>query len=193
MPEPLILASSSIHRRALLDRLRIDHETCSPDIDETRHPDESPHEYVSRLSQEKAEAVAARYPNHLIIGSDQAAVLAGEVLGKPGNHERALSQLLQASGRYLDFHSGLALLNSRNGQVQVDVIRTRVHFRVLSEQTLDRYLKLEQPYDCAGSFRSEGLGISLFERIETDDPTALIGLPLIRLITMLAAQGVSIP
>lgn len=193
MPAPLVLASSSVHRRALLDRLRIDYETCSPDIDESRRPGESPHDYVSRLSCEKAKAVAARFPNRLIIGSDQAAVREGQVLGKPGNHGRALEQLLQASGRHLDFHSGLALLNSGTGQIQVDVVRTRVHLRVLSEQTLDRYLKRERPYDCAGSFRSEGLGISLFERIETDDPTALVGLPLIRLIAMLAAQGFMIP
>jgi MAF protein len=193
MPAPLVLASSSVHRRALLDRLHIDYETCSPDIDESRRPRESPHDYVSRLSCEKARAVAARFPDSLIIGSDQAAVRAGQVLGKPGTHRRALAQLLQASGGHVDFHSGVALLNSGNGQLQVDVIRTRVHFRALSEQTLDRYLRREQPYDCAGSFRSEGLGISLFERIETDDPTALIGLPLIRLVTMLAAQGLMIP
>lgn len=193
MSKQIILASSSVHRRALLDRLLIAYESCSPEIDEALHPGETPHDYVRRLSREKAEAVANLYPDSLIIGSDQAAVLAGKVLGKPGNHDNALAQLLPASGRHVDFHTGLALLNSSNGQAQLDVIRTRVHFRPLNKPMLDRYLRRERPYDCAGSFRSEGLGISLFERIETDDPTALIGLPLIRLVTMLAAQGIAIP
>jgi|SRR5690625_1951260 len=193
MLKPLILASSSVYRQALLDRLQIQYQSCSPDIDESRRPGETAHDYVSRLSVAKAAAVASHYPNSLIIGADQAAVRDGQILGKPGNHARALAQLQQASGRQLDFYSGLALMNSASGQIQVDVIQTRVHFRVLDEAAIERYLQREQPYDCAGSFRSEGLGIALFKRIETDDPTALIGLPLIRLIAMLNAEGITLP
>lgn len=193
MPISLVLASSSVYRRALLDRLQVHYTTCSPAIDESRQLDEPLQEYVARLSREKAQAVANDHPNSLIIGADQVAVFEGEIFGKPGSHERALAQLQRVTGKHADFLSGLALLNSGNEQIQTAVVRTRVHFRTLNDQALDRYLKQEQPYDCAGSFRSEGLGIALFERIETDDPTALIGLPLIHLITMLANQGLKIP
>lgn len=193
MPAPLILAFSSMHRRALLERLQVPYEVCAPDIDESRAPDERPADYVARLSREKAQAVATRYPQALIIGSDQAAVLDAAILGKPGNRARALEQLRQASGRCVEFYTGLTLLNAATGATQTSVVTTRVHFRQLSDDTISRYLDKEQPYDCAGSFKSEALGIALFERIEGDDPTALIGLPLIALVGMLANQGVSIP
>jgi MAF protein len=193
MSAPLVLASSSVHRRALLDRLQLDYAICAPDIDESRRPDEAPTAYVSRLSLEKAAAVAARHPQSLIIGSDQAAVLDGDILGKPGNHERATAQLRRASGQHVDFYTGLSLLSASNGRAQTDVVLTRVHFRQLDDATIERYLQRERPYDCAGSFRSEALGIALFERLEGDDPTALVGLPLIRLVSMLASEGFPVP
>lgn len=193
MPQQLVLGSSSVHRRALLDRLGIDYEVCRPDIDESRRSGEAPVDYVARLSLEKAQAVSAHFPHALIIGSDQAAVLDGEVLGKPGNHERAAQQLERASGRTVHFYTALALLNTDSGRVQTEVVETRVHFRQLTPATIARYLQRERPYDCAGSFKSEGLGIALFESIEGDDPAALIGLPLIKLVTMLSNEGVAIP
>lgn len=193
MTHSLILASSSPYRRALLDRLQLSYQACSPEIDESRREHEAPEAYVRRLSREKAEAIAARFPQALIIGSDQAAVLNSEVLGKPGTHERAFQQLQRAAGHHVDFLTGLCLLDSANGDAQTEIVTTRVHFRPLDDATIERYLQLEQPYDCAGSFRSEALGISLFERIEGDDPTALIGLPLISLISMLHQAGLSLP
>lgn len=193
MPAPLILASSSMHRRALLDRLQMSYEICAPHIDESRHPGEPPADYVARLSQEKAQAVATRYPQALIIGSDQAAVLDAAILGKPGTRARALEQLRQASGRCVEFYTGLTLLDAATGAAQTSVVTTRVHFRQLSDDAISRYLDKEQPYDCAGSFKSEALGIALFERIEGNDPTALIGLPLIELVSMLSEQGINIP
>jgi septum formation protein len=193
MAPPLVLASSSIHRRTLLDRLPLDYEACKPDVDESRRPGEQPAAYVARLSREKAEAVAPRYPHALIIGSDQTAVLDGNVLGKPGNRQRAMAQLRGASGRCVDFHTGLTLLNAASGNAQTEVVSNRVYFRRLDDDAIRRYLEHERPYDCAGSFKSEALGIALFERVEGDDPTALIGLPLIRLVTMLMNEGVRIP
>jgi septum formation protein len=193
MPLPLVLASSSVHRRALLDRLQIDYDICSPGIDETRRTDEAPHNYVARLSREKAAAVADRHPRALVIGSDQAAVIGSDVLGKPGDHQRAAEQLQRASGRTVDFYTALTLLNTDTGRAHTDTVTTTVYFRRLTDQTIERYLQKEHPYDCAGSFKSEGLGIALFERIDSEDPTALIGLPLIRLVSMLAAEGVPIP
>lgn len=193
MTHSLILASSSPYRRALLDRLQLSYQACSPEIDESRLEHETPEAYVRRLSREKAEAITARFPQALIIGSDQAAVLNGEILGKPGTHERAFQQLQRAAGHHVDFLTGLCLLDSANGDAQTEVVTTRVHFRPLDDATIERYLQLEQPYDCAGSFRSEALGISLFERIEGEDPTALVGLPLISLISMLHQAGLSLP
>lgn len=193
MPPELILASSSPYRRALLDRLQLPYQAVSPDIDETRLPHETPTAYVRRLSQEKAAAVAVSHPGALVIGSDQAAVLNGQILGKPGNHERALEQLRRAAGQHVDFLTGLCLLNAASGRAQTEVVPTRVHFRSLDDAAIERYLQREQPYDCAGSFRSEALGITLFERIEGDDPTALIGLPLICLVGLLQAEGVQLP
>jgi septum formation protein len=189
----LVLASSSPHRRLLLDRLGLPYESCAPEIDETRRPNEAPAAYVARLAEEKARAVAVRYGNDLIIGSDQAAVLDDEVIGKPGTHERAFAQLKKASGRSVRFLTGLTLYNSGSGRSQTAVVPFTVHFRTLGEAALERYLRREQPYGCAGSFKSEGLGIALFERLEGDDPTALIGLPLIELVGMLAAEGMEVP
>lgn len=193
MERLLVLASSSPHRRALLDRLQLAYQVCSPDIDESRRPQEPAAEYVARLSLEKAQAVADRFPQALIIGSDQAAVLDDQILGKPGTHERALAQLKAAQGRAVQFLTGLTLFDAASGTAQTEVVPFTVYFRNLPEQALDRYLRLEQPYGCAGSFKSEGLGIVLFERLEGDAPTALIGLPLIRLTTMLARAGVQLP
>ncbi|PTU75721.1 Maf family protein [Pseudomonas mangrovi] len=190
---PLLLASSSRYRRELLERLRLPFTTASPDIDESPLAGEAAEDLVTRLARNKATALAASHPGHLIIGSDQVAVLDGYILGKPGNHERARNQLLAASGRRISFLTGLALLNSRTGHCQVDHIRFNVDFRELEEDRIERYLRAEQPYDCAGSFKAEGLGISLFRRTEGEDATSLIGLPLIRLVDMLLAEGVQIP
>lgn len=193
MPKPLVLASGSRHRRALLDRLGLDYQIRSPDIDESRRPGETPTDYVARLSIEKARAVATAYPDALIIGSDQASVLDGAVLGKPGGHDRARRQLLDSSGRRVEFLTGLTLLDSASGATQTAVVPFAVRFRQLEADEIERYLAREQPYDCAGSFKSEGLGVALFEAMEGEDPTALIGLPLIRLCEMLRAAGLQVP
>lgn len=193
MSPRLVLASSSPHRHALLDRLGLAYRIDAPDIDESRLPDESPRDYVARLALAKAEAVRPRHPHALVIGSDQAAVRDGAVLGKPGNHARAAEQLAAASGRSVLFLTGLSVLDAASGRARTEVVPFTVHFRPLSAETIERYLRAERPYGCAGSFMSEGLGISLFERLEGDDPTALIGLPLITLVSLLAAEGVHIP
>ena len=190
---PLVLASSSPYRRELLSRLHLPFSCSAPDIDETAHPGECAEALVRRLSAQKAQALSHRFNEHLIIGSDQVAVLDGQIIGKPHNFERAREQLLAASGRSLTFLTGLSLLNSQSGQLQTDCIPFTVHFRHLSEAQIERYLHIEQPYDCAGSFKSEGLGISLFRRTEGSDANSLIGLPLIRLVDMLQAAGVEIP
>jgi MAF protein len=190
---PLLLASSSPYRRELLDRLRLPFVCASPDIDETRHPDEPAVVLVKRLAQEKAKALATRFPGHLIIGSDQVAVLDDHILGKPHTFERALEQLSASSGKSVSFLTGLALLNSHTGDCQVDCVRFTVHMRELDQQSITRYLRAEQPYDCAGSFKAEGLGVSLFRATEGPDATSLIGLPLIRLVDMLINEGVTLP
>ena len=190
----LILASSSPYRRELLARLQLDFSCDSPDIDETPQPGEDTPTLVQRLALEKARAVAARHPGSLVIGSDQAAVLAdGSVLGKPGTAERAVQQLLHASGSEVTFLTGLCLLDSDSGDYQLSCEPYGVRFRHLSEETVRRYVEKEQPLNCAGSFKSEGLGITLFEKFVGDDPNSLIGLPLIRLVDMLAKAGVSLP
>jgi MAF protein len=190
----LLLASSSPYRRELLERLQLPFTWQSPSIDETRLEDESGMDLVKRLAEEKARALADRHPNHLIIGSDQVAVLGnGEILGKPHDLPRAQQQLRAASGSSVTFLTGLALLNSNTGQCQVDCVPFTVHFRPLSDERILRYLQREQPFDCAGSFKSEGLGISLFRSTEGKDATSLIGLPLIRLVDMLLNEGVEIP
>ncbi|PWB35909.1 septum formation inhibitor Maf [Pseudomonas sp. SDI] len=190
---PLLLASSSPYRRELLSRLRLPFACASPDIDERRLDDEPALELVKRLAREKAQALAGRYPGHLIIGSDQVAVLGEQILGKPHTFDKACEQLLAASGNHVTFLTGLALLNSESGQCQVDCVPFTVHMRELDLPRIERYLHAEQPYDCAGSFKCEGLGVSLFQTTHGSDATSLIGLPLIRLVDMLLSEGVSIP
>ena len=190
---PLVLASSSPYRRELLARLRLPFTWSAPAIDESRLPNEDASSLVRRLAEEKARALSDSHPHHLIIGSDQVAVLDQDILGKPHNFARARSQLLAASDRSVTFLTGLALLNSETGQCQVDCIPFTVHFRPLSEEQIERYLEAEQPYDCAGSFKAEGLGISLFRSTEGSDANSLIGLPLIRLVDMLHEAGIDIP
>lgn len=189
----LILGSTSPFRRELLQRLGVDFDCAAPEVDETPLSNEAPQELVRRLSVAKAQAVARHYPDALIIGSDQVAVLDNDILGKPGNHQRAVEQLQRASGRSVRFLTGLCLYNSNTGQYQVDVVPFEVVFRQLSEQQIEHYLQREQPYNCAGSFKSEALGITLFESMRGDDPTALIGLPLIQLTSMLAEAGLVLP
>lgn len=189
----LVLASGSRYRRALLDRLQLDYCTDAPDIDEQPHEGEYPESYVRRLAEEKALAVARRHPESLIIGCDQAAVLDGQVLGKPGSTERAQAQLLAASGRTTRFLTGLCVLDARSGRRQLDVVPFEVRFRELDEPAVRRYLEKEPAIDAAGSFHAEGLGISLFTAMHGEDPTALIGLPLIRLCEFLRNAGVAIP
>lgn len=188
----LILASTSPFRRELLARLGLPFSIQAPDIDESHRPGEDAPALVARLAELKAWAIAGHEPAALIVGSDQAAVLDGEIIGKPGDHERAVAQLRRASGRTVTFYTGLCLLDSASGQRQTVVDVFRVVFRRLTPEMIERYLRREQPYQCAGSFKSEGLGIALFERLEGDDPTSLIGLPLIRLTRMLEAAGVAV-
>ncbi|MEN5029739.1 nucleoside triphosphate pyrophosphatase [Pseudomonas sp. Ps21-P2] len=190
---PLLLASSSPYRRELLDRLRLPFVCASPDIDESRRPNEPAIDLVTRLAREKAMALAERFPDHLIIGSDQVAVLGEQILGKPHTFERALEQLKESSGNSVSFLTGLALFNSRTSQCQVDCVPFTVHMRQLDEARISRYLHAEQPYDCAGSFKAEGLGVSLFRSTEGADATSLIGLPLIRLVDMLMNEGIELP
>jgi MAF protein len=190
---PLILASSSPYRRELLQRLRLPFECVSPDVDETPQPGETAEQLVRRLAESKARALAQRYPTHLIIGSDQAAVNGNRILGKPHDIERATGQLKDASGKSVSFLTGLCLLNSQSGQAQVDCVPFTVHFRNLDEARIRRYLETEQPFDCAGSFKAEGLGVSLFRATEGEDATSLVGLPLIRLVDMLLAEQVPVP
>ncbi len=188
----LVLASTSPFRKALLERLGQPFLTARPEADETRRPNEAAHALVERLSADKARAVAGRFPEALIIGSDQVAVLGDEVLGKPGTHERAVEQLTAASGKEVLFLTGLCLLNAATGRAQVEVVPFRVKFRALTDRQIENYLRREQPYNCAGSFKSEGLGIALFEAMIGEDPNALIGLPLIRLVAMLGNEGVDV-
>ena len=186
----LILASSSPYRRALLARLKIPFETVSPNVDEAPRPGETPPALVERLSIEKARKIASEHPDALVIGSDQVAVYNGNVVGKPHNHEHAVAQLREASGRTVTLYTGLALVNAKTGGMQSEVIPYRVTFRKLTDQQIENYLLKEQPYSCAGSVKSEGLGIALLERFDGDDPNTLIGLPLIRLTRMLEHEGV---
>lgn len=190
---PLLLASSSPYRRDLLARLQLPFICSSPDIDENHQPGETAVALVTRLAREKAQALAGTHPDHLIIGSDQVAVLGERIIGKPHTFEKAREQLLAASGASVTFLTGLALLNSQSGHCQVDCVPFTVHMRTLDQASIERYLHAEQPYDCAGSFKAEGLGVSLFQRTEGPDATSLIGLPLIRLIDMLLVEGVQVP
>lgn len=188
----LILASTSPYRRILLERLRIPFDVQPPGVDETALPAESPASLALRLAEAKARAVGADFPAALVIGCDQVAALAGACLGKPGGHAEAVAQLRAMRGRDVVFHTALALLNAASGRLQLASVPTTVRFRALSDLEIERYLALEQPYDCAGSARIEGLGIALVERVTDDDPSALIGLPLIQLVTMLANEGIPV-
>ncbi|MAX50572.1 MAG: septum formation inhibitor Maf [Methylophaga sp.] len=190
--QTLILGSSSPFRAELLKKLQINFIQHSPDIDETQLEGESAPALVERLAQEKARVIAETYPQALIIGSDQVAVADGNILGKPGNHQTAIQQLMMASGKSVTFYTGLALYNAENQTMQHIVEPFTVHFRELTEKQIEYYLNQEKPYQCAGSFKSEGFGISLFSHLEGDDPNSLIGLPLIKLIELLSNEGVDI-
>ena len=193
-PAPaLILASTSPYRRELLARLGLPFETQTPAVDETPLPGEAPHELALRLARAKAQDVARHHPQALVIGSDQVADLHGQPLGKPGSHERARAQLSRMSGQTVLFHTAVSLACAARGLLQTELATVRVRFRELDAASIERYLRAEQPYDCAGSAKSEGLGIALLAAIESDDPTALIGLPLIRTAALLRAAGLVLP
>lgn len=189
---PLILASTSPYRRELLARLGLPFSVANPQTDETPLPDETPETLALRLAEAKARAVAGEYPDALIIGSDQVATVDGRIYGKPGTHARAVEQLRALSGKTVNFFTGLCLHNSRTGQTDVRGIPTLVTFRQLSDGEIENYLQREPAYNCAGSAKSEGLGIALLESMRGDDPNALVGLPLIALCDMLRRQGVSV-
>ena len=187
---PVVLGSTSVYRRELMARLRIPFDVAAPDVDETPQPGETPQALAGRLALAKARAVAARYPQAAVIGSDQVADLDGEPLGKPGTHARAVQQLQRMRGRTVVFQTAVAVVCLDSGFEQSDIAPVRVRFRDLTDDEIEAYLRAETPYDCAGSAKSEGLGISLLESIDNDDPTALVGLPLIRTCRMLRAAGV---
>jgi len=189
----IVLGSTSPFRRALLEKLGINFDVDAPEADEQHQELETPEQLVLRLARAKAEAVAERHPDALVIGSDQVACIDDRILGKPGNRDNAIQQLSLASGKRVTFYTGLCLYNAATGGVQTSCELFHVHFRVLDRPQIERYLDAETPYNCAGSFKSEGLGISLFSRMEGDDPNTLIGLPLIRLIAFLDAEGIKIP
>jgi len=188
----IVLASTSPFRKSVLEKLGLPFDCHAPEIDETPRAGETPAQVVERLSIAKAQAVAAHYKQGLVIGSDQVAVIDNEILGKPGNHENAVAQLERASGKTVTFLTGLALVNAGSGSIQAEVVPFKVVFRQLTHPQIVNYLNAEHPYNCAGSFKSEGLGIALFERLEGDDPNTLIGLPLIHLIRMLEKEGVTV-
>ncbi|MEH6456256.1 MAG: Maf family nucleotide pyrophosphatase [Cocleimonas sp.] len=192
-PLQIVLGSTSPFRKELLQRLKLDFITDSPDIDETPLNNESPDTYVQRLSLEKAKAVTARHPNALVIGSDQCSVLDGEIRGKPHTHENAIKQLSASSGKRVSFLTGLCVYDSSDDSYQLEMIPFHVDFRELTTVEIESYLQAEKPYNCAGSFKSEGLGITLFKRLDGEDPTALIGLPLIKLSEMLRNKGCMLP
>jgi septum formation protein len=189
LPRPLILGSTSRYRRELLERLHLPFEVQAPQVDETPLPGEPPETLARRLALAKARAVAARHPQAVVIGSDQVADLAGEPLGKPGTHARAVEQLQRMRGRTVIFQTALSVVCQASGFEMSDLAAVQVRFRALTDAEIETYLRLEEPYDCAGSAKSEGLGIALLESIDNDDPTALIGLPLIRTASLLRAAG----
>lgn len=189
----LVLASTSAYRRELLQRFGLPFEVASPDIDESPRDGESPRATAERLAIEKSRAVAEQFPNTLIIGSDQVAAMGEIRFGKPGTVERAIEQLRIMSGQTVVFHTALALLNTRTGEAQIDVVPTEVRFRPLSDEEITRYVNKERPLDCAGSAKSEGLGITLLDALSGDDPNALVGLPLIALARMLRHEGIALP
>lgn len=189
---PVVLGSTSPYRRTLLERLRIPFSVAAPGVDETPQTGESPKNLALRLALAKAQAVAALHPQAVVIGSDQVADLAGQTLGKPGAHDKAVQQLRQMRGQTVVFQTALAVVCQATGFEQVDLAEVRVVFRDLSDEDIEAYLLAETPYDCAGSAKSEGLGIALLESIDSDDPTALIGLPLIRTARLLRQAGVKL-
>lgn len=186
---PLVLASMSRYRRALLERLGIPFDVVAPEVDETPLPGEAPAAIALRLAEAKARNVAARLSNALVIGSDQVANLHGRPIGKPGDHRRAFAQLRALSGQAVVFHTGVAVCDAASGRLRSVLVDVTSTFRVLSDADIDAYLLRERPYECAGAVKSEALGIALFERIASDDPTALIGLPLIAVVDLLRAEG----
>ena len=190
---PLVLGSTSRYRRELLQRLNLTFDVAAPDVDETPEPGETPRTLALRLALAKALAVARQHPSAIVIGSDQVADLAGEPLGKPGNHERAVQQLQRMQGHTVVFQTAVAVVCLATGFEQVELAPVEVKFRDLSDAEIERYLRAERPYDCAGSAKSEGLGIALLDAIHSDDPTALVGLPLIRTCRMLRAAGLVLP
>lgn len=192
MSQQLVLASTSPFRKQLLDKLHLQFVTDKPNVDETALAGETAIELVERLAIAKAQALVPAYKNALLIGSDQVCVNNGEILGKPGNFDNAFAQLKAASGKKITFYTGLALVNSKTGNVQSLVEPFSVQFRELSDAMIENYLNKEQPFNCAGSFKSEGYGIALFKSLEGKDPNSLIGLPLISLIKMLEAEGVAV-
>lgn len=189
----IVLASTSPFRQQLLSKLNVDFVVAAPKVDECPHDNEQPRELVKRLAKAKAVAVAQQFPDALIIGSDQVAVLNHQILGKPNTHENAVTQLRNASGQRVEFLTGLCVYNSHTHHTQLTCVPFTVIFRQLTDAQIERYLTTEKPYNCAGSFKSEGLGIALFEKLEGDDPNTLIGLPLIELIRMLQKEGIEIP
>ena len=193
MSLPLILGSTSPFRAEILQKLCVSFDTAAPDIDESSQDNETPTQLVERLSICKAKKVAEAHTVALIVGSDQVACVEQQILGKPHTHEKAVEQLRFLSGKTVSFHTGLCLFNSETGNTQSTVEVFKVHFRTLSDDQIERYLQSEQPYNCAGSFKSEALGISLFKKLEGDDPNTLIGLPLIRLVEFLSNEGLQIP
>ena len=188
----LILGSTSLYRRELLYRLRLPFDVVAPDVDETPRVNESPKDLANRLALAKAHAVARSYPQAVVIGSDQVADLNGEPLGKPGTHERAVAQLQRMRGKTVVFQTALAVVCLDSGFEQLDLAAVSVRFRDVSDAEIETYLQAEKPYDCAGSAKSEGLGIALLESIDSDDPTALVGLPLIRTCRMIRAAGIAL-
>jgi len=192
LPRPIVLASTSAYRKELLMRLGIPFQAAAPGVDETPLPGETAQQTSMRLAKEKARAVASKYPDALIIGSDQVALLDKQQLGKPLTHDNAVRQLRDLRGKSATFYTALMLLNAHTGAMQTAVAENRVYFREYSDDEIESYLLREQPYDCAGSAKSEGLGIVLISRMEGDDPNALIGLPLIQLVTMLKNEGVKL-
>lgn len=188
----LVLASTSPFRRELLARLGVRFEVAAPDVEEDPLPGEQPEDTARRLSLLKAQAVAPRYPDALIIGSDQVALLDGEQIGKPGTHDKAVAQLRRMRGKALEFHTALTLLNSRTGRTQTAVVPVRLVMRNYTDAQIEAYLRKDRPYNCCGSARSEALGIALIARYESEDPNALVGLPLIKLVEMLANEGLDV-
>ena len=191
-PRQLVLASSSPYRKSVLGRLHMPFDTFSPQVDESSLPNESATDLVQRLAELKAHAAQNLYPQALVIGSDQVAVIDDMILTKPHTHDNAVKQLTMVSGKQVDFLTGLCLLNTETRKVQVDIVRFGVKFRQLTADQIENYLQHDKPYNCSGSFKSEGLGIALLERMIGSDPTAVIGLPLIRLVHMLEAEGVNV-